>query len=429
MQQNLRKLYNIRNLTNKNMQKLDIIIIGNGIVGTLLALKLAKAGLSSALLADSKARIKKLPTPLIYALSPAQIPLLSKVDIWQKILPHTTPINEMIITIGDEVVGPASSRLHLDHADLDKGALAYNIEDKILRDALGQATTKNAPNMIQCISSKIKKVVQDSGGVQVALEDSTLLKASLLIIANGRSRKYAEQFGFIYKHKSYHQHAIVARIDHELPHDNIAHQIFTPLGPLAILPMPNHAGKFSSVIVWSLPTPRAQMLQNARVEYFMAALRPIFGDFRKNIKLASERTAFELKKITVNMLAQKRIAIIGDAAHIIHPLAGQGLNLGIGDASALSDIIIQASQRGEDIGRCDILERFCTMRRSDIMTLTTLTDGLHHAFLASSPLRQKILNIGMHTLAQRPFLRHMLTRYATGVMGGHHTTITLKTAS
>ena len=231
--------------------------------------------------------------------------------------------------------------------------------------------------------------------------------------ADGRASGTAERAGIKRTGWDYGQTALVCAIDHEKPHHGIAHQFFMPPGPLAILPLPGNR----SSIVWSERTETAKAIHALSDAEYIQALRPRFGDFLGEISLAGKRFTYPLNLTIANSFIGDRMALVGDAAHGMHPIAGQGLNAGLRDVGALAEVITEASRRGEDIGSSLVMERYQQWRRFDTASLAAATDVFNRLFSNDNPLLRLGRDIGMGLAGAVPGLRRNFVREAAGLTG------------
>lgn len=211
----------------------------------------------------------------------------------------------------------------------------------------------------------------------------------------------------------YGQDALVAAIAHERPHGGVAHQFFMPEGPLAILPL---RGDRSS-IVWTEKSARAARIDALDDSAYLDVLRPRFGDFLGDIALAGRRYTYPLALSLANRFVASRVALAGDAAHAVHPIAGQGLNAGLKDVASLSEVLVEAARRGEDIGQSDVLGRYERWRRFDATALAVATDGFNRLFSNDNPLLRLGRDLGLGLVNAVPPLRRGLIREAAGLSG------------
>lgn len=388
----------------------DVIIVGGGLNGPTLALALAKIGLRSTI-------IDMLPSPTrglrdfdgrSYALAHASMRLMRNISIWNDVADHTQPMLEIKVTDGRAGEGPAPWMLHFDHAEIEEGPMGFMCQDRHLRSALLAAMDAN-----KYITQLSDEAVITQGEGCVTLASGQTLYAKLIIGADGRTSGTATRAGIKRTGWSYGQTAIVCAVSHEKNHDGIAHQFFMPAGPLAILPLPDNRCS----IVWSESTARAAEIMAMDDVNFIDALRPAFGDFLGGISLTGKRFSYPLGLTLANRFIADRVALIGDAAHGVHPIAGQGLNAGLRDIAALFDVLSSAKMRGEDIGSLSVLTRYEQWRRFDTATLATATDMFNKLFSNNNSLLRAVRDAGMGLINAAPSLRRQFIREAAGLTG------------
>jgi 2-octaprenyl-6-methoxyphenol hydroxylase len=247
----------------------------------------------------------------------------------------------------------------------------------------------------------------------VILADGKVLRSKLLIGCDGRQSQVAKRAGIKRSGWDYNQTSLVCAISHELPHKNTAHQFFMPSGPLAILPLNEN----KSSIVWTETTARAAEISAMNDADYMACLRPCFGDFLGEISLQGGRYSYPLNLTLADRFVDNRLALVGDAAHGVHPLAGQGLNLGLRDIAALVEVLATAARRGEDIGALDVLSRFQQWRRFDTSSSVASTDIINKLFSNDNSTIRIMRDLGMGLINSTPFARRGLMRQAAGLTG------------
>ncbi|MGA9412609.1 MAG: FAD-dependent monooxygenase [Roseobacter sp.] len=392
----------------------DILIVGGGLNGPALALAVADAGLTVTLV-DSLP-VAKLENPQFdgrsYALALTSARLLEGIGVWEDLIDHAQPMLDIKVTDGRVGEGPSLFFMHFDHAEIEEGPMGYMVEDRHLRANLLSALNKRE-NITQLHGETVVDQAPDATGVTVTLASGKTLRAKLLVGCDGRQSGTAQRAGITRTGWDYGQTALVCAVEHALPHNGVAHQFFMPPGPLAILPL---TGNRSS-IVWSETTAHAQEINALSDENYMNVLRPRFGSFLGDINLVGARFTYPLSLSLANELVRERVALVGDAAHGVHPIAGQGLNAGVRDVAALAEVIIDATRRGEDIGRHAVLARYQEWRRFDNTTLALATDTFNKLFSNDNPLLRAVRDIGMGVVNRLPAARRSFIREAAGLTG------------
>ena len=402
-----------RRITETMRKTRDVLIAGGGLNGAALALALARAGLSVTV-ADPVPRTVRADQGFDgrgYALALSSRRLLSAIGIWDGIAEATQPILEIKVSDGRAGEGPSPFVLEFDHAEIEEGPMGHMAEDRVLRPALLRAMDET-PGITQ-IADAIVGHEAGPAGVTAQLQDGETHEARVLIGADGKASPTAARAGVRRTGWAYGQTALVCAIEHEKPHHGRAHQFFMPAGPLAILPLPGHR----SSIVWTERTGTAEEIDALPDDAYLDVLRPRFGDFLGEIGLAGARFAYPLSLSLAERFADDRLALIGDAAHAVHPIAGQGLNAGLKDVAALAEVLVEARRRGEDIGRSDVLERYQRWRRFDIHALALATDTFNRLFSNDNALLRAGRDLGLGLVGQMPGLRRAFIREAAGLTG------------
>lgn len=397
------------------MDKLnDTIIIGGGLNGGTLALALAQAGLRVTI-------IDRLPVAARqagdfdgrgYALAHASKRLLGALDLWPALQEHAQPILRIGITDGHAGEGPSPLMLEFDHAEIEEGPMGFMIEDRHLRRALLDALAAH-PRITAIDGQTVIGHEIDDTSVRVTLADGTTHRARMLIGADGPLSPTAARAGIRRTGWDYGQTGLVCALSHEKPHHGTAHQFFLPAGPLAILPLTGNRVS----IVWTERTAGAAAIARMDDAAYLEILRPRIGDFLGRIDLIGTRFSYPLGLSLANRMAAPRLALVGDAAHRLHPIAGQGLNAGLKDVGTLAEVLVEAHRRGEDIGRLDVLERYQRWRRFDIATLAAATDTFNRLFSNDNPVLRLARDIGLAATNALPGLRRSLIREAAGLSG------------
>jgi 2-octaprenyl-6-methoxyphenol hydroxylase len=391
----------------------DILIVGGGLNGPCLALALAQAGFSSividALPEDTRSGSEF--DGRSYALALASVRMLGALGLWDGLGDNAQPILEIKASDGRAGEGAGPFFLHFDHAEIEEGPMGHMLEDRYLRRAL-LAAMEADPRITHMPGTTV--VAQETSlDARVTLADGRTLSGAVLVGADGRRSGTAQRAGIRRIGWEYGQTALVCAVAHEKPHGGIAQQFFMPGGPLAILPLPGNR----SSIVWSERTARAAEIAAMGDAEFLDALRPAFGDFLGEISLAGTRYSYPLSLSVAEAFVAPRLALVGDAAHGIHPIAGQGLNLGLRDVAALAEVLTDARRRGEAIWAPDVLARYQTWRRFDTTAMALATDAFNRLFSNDSAAIRAVRGVGMGVVQALPGLRRSFIRQAAGLTG------------
>lgn len=392
----------------------DIAIVGGGLNGNALALALAMTGLRVTVVDPHQDSIQKAPgfDGRSYALALTSTRLLEGVGIWDRLVEAAQPMLEIKVTDGRAGDGPAPSFMQFDHAEIEEGPMGFMVEDRFLRPALMEAVA--AQNGITRLQGD-SVVAQTAGptGIDLTLATGKTLRAKLAVGADGRETGTAARAGIRHTRWSYAQTALVCAIAHSEPHHGVAHQFFMPPGPLAILPLQGNR----SSIVWSETAANAARIHALNDKAYLDVLRPRFGSFLGEIALAGARYTYPLGLSLAHEMVSQRVALVGDAAHGVHPIAGQGLNAGMRDVAALAEVLADARRRGEDVGSDAVLARYQEWRRFDNTTLALATDSFNRLFSNDNPLVRMARDIGMSAINALPVMRRSFIREAAGLTG------------
>ena len=393
----------------------DILIVGGGLNGPALALALARGGLRVAVIdtRPAPARAEAGFDGRAYALAIASKRLLTVTGIWQRVGDKAQPIHKIKASDGLAGQGPAPFFLTFDAAEIEEGPMGFLLEDRFLYAAFWQAMAET-PNITLLSGENVVAQEATTQGVSVTLASGKMLTGRLLVGCDGRGSGTAARAGIRRVGWGYGQTALVTAIRHDGDHQGIAHQFFMPEGPLAILPL---KGGHHSSIVWSETTENAARIQALPDDEYLAALRPRFGDFLGEIALAGDRFTYPLSLSLAERFIAPRVALVGDAAHGVHPIAGQGLNLGLRDVGALAQVVIEAARRGEDIGSIPTLEAYQRWRRFDATTLALGMDTVNRLFSNDNPILRAGRDLGLGIVNALPGLRRRFIRQAAGLQG------------
>lgn len=390
----------------------EVLIVGGGLNGPALAIALASGGISSIIIDPTSKPARKAAgfDGRAYALSLTSVNMLKALGVWAAIAKHTQPMLDIVVSDGKAGEGASPLHLHFDHREIEEGPMGHMAEDRYLRRALLDALGHPLITQIEATATAQSLI---PGGIEVALDNGKTLTGRLLIGCDGRRSNVAKRAGIQSISKDYGQTALVCAIDHEKPHNGTAHQFFMPPGPLAILPLPGNR----SSIVWTETHEQAAAVHALSDAEYLAELRPRFGDFLGTIKLAGKRFTYPLGLIIADDFVADRVALAGDAAHGVHPLAGQGLNLGLRDVASLAETLINAARIGEDIGNPITLARYARWRRTDTATLVGATDTINRVFSNDNPLLRLGRDLSLATINAIPSARRKLIREAAGLSG------------
>jgi 2-octaprenyl-6-methoxyphenol hydroxylase len=395
-------------------QDSDILIVGGGLNGPALALALAQGGLSVTVIdaRPAPARAERGFDGRAYALAIASRRLLTVLGVWPRVADKAQPINQIKASDGLAGQGAAPFFLTFDAAEIEEGPMGFLLEDRFLYAAFLAAMAEE-PNITVLSGETVAAQEITATTASVTLASGRTLTGRVLIGCDGRGSGTAARAGIPRTGWGYGQTALVTAVAHEKPHHGIAHQFFMPEGPLAILPLPGNR----SSIVWSETEANAIDIQALSDEDYLAALRPRFGDFLGDIALAGDRFTYPLSLSLATRFVDPRLALVGDAAHGVHPIAGQGLNLGLRDVGALAQVLIEAQRRGEDIGAVDVLERYQRWRRFDATTLALGMDAVNRLFSNDNPILRAARDVGLGVVNAMPGLRRGFIRQAAGLTG------------
>jgi 2-octaprenyl-6-methoxyphenol hydroxylase len=389
----------------------DVLIAGAGIAGLTLALALARAlkpGFAVTV-CDPSLAAPPAGDDRVSAITASARHMLETLDIWPKIEAEAQPVHEMVITDSklEDVVRPTF--LNFDDHQRNGGPLAHIVEHRALAAALREASVTEG---VELLPKPVEGFETASESVSLSLGDRPLT-AKLLVAADGARSKLRTQARIFSVSADYKQLGIVATIGHEREHRGIATQHFLPAGTFATLPL---TGRRSS-IVWAEEAGEARRIAALPPEEFKKELVRRFGLKLGEIEVLSKVRAYPLSLSIARSFTGERLALLGDAAHVIHPLAGQGLNLGLRDAAALAESITDAARLGLDPGGPEVLKRYQRWRRFDTMAMAGMTDGLNRLFSNNSDALRVLRDVGLGLVERAPRLKQFFTDEAAGTGG------------
>jgi 2-octaprenyl-6-methoxyphenol hydroxylase len=399
----------------------DVIIAGAGMTGATLALALESAGLKTIVVDPLPFETQVAPTfdGRSSAIAYASFRQWNTLGAGEAIAPHAQRIEQILVTDGRAPgaarLAPLPSFLRFDSAEIsdasDGEPLGYMVENRHIRAGLAQAITDQGLDVRASV--KVVDIAVTPGAARVTLSDGTVLSAPLLVGAEGRGSvvRKAARIGVV--GWDYPQTGVVATVAMDEDHGGVAHEYFLPSGPFAILPL---TGKRAS-LVWTESRRRGEALAAARPEVVEAHLARRFGEFLGNVRLDGPRFTYPLSLQMAERMYVDRIALLGDAAHAVHPIAGQGLNLGLKDAAALAEVLADAARLGEDIGSAAVLERYARWRRFDNAALAAATDVFNRLFSNDNPLVRLARGAGMAAVNRIGPARRFFMQEAGGAVG------------
>lgn len=393
----------------------DILIAGGGLNGPALALALAAGGFRVTVV-DARPAPDRAEAGFdgrAYALAVASVRLLKAVGVWGAVADKAQPIREIKASDGRAGEGAAPFFLHFDAAEIEEGPMGHMLEDRFLYGAF-LAAMQAAPGVTLISGETVVAQEPGAAGVTVTLGSGRRLTAGLLVGCDGRGSGVAARAGIRRVGWGYGQTALVTAVRHERDHGGVAQQFFMPSGPLAILPL---AGGHHSSIVWSETDAAARAIQALPDDQYLAALRPRFGGFLGEIVLAGARFTYPLSLSLAERFVAPRVALVGDAAHGVHPIAGQGLNLGLRDVAALAEVLILAQRRGQEPGDPVALEEYQRWRRFDATALALGMDAVNRIFSTDNAVLRLGRDLGMGIVGALPGLRRGFIRQAAGLTG------------
>ena len=387
----------------------DVAVVGAGMVGLVFGCALARAGLRAVLI-DRVAPETAVAAEFdgrASAIAYASQRMLDSVGLWHRIAPRAQPILE--IRVSD---GASPLFLHFDHADLGAAPLGYLVENRDIRAAL-HAARGRLPDLTLIAPAAITNIERGAGHARITLSDGRTVRAQLVVAADGVRSPTREAAGMRTVGWRYKQTGIVCTVAHTAPHRGIAHERFLPSGPFAILPL---IGDRSS-LVWTERSDLAPAMMELDDAAFEAEVRARLGDFLGEITVTGPRWSYPLALHHALTYVSHRLALIGDAAHGVHPIAGQGLNMGLRDAAALAERLVDARRLGRDLGEADVLTSFERWRRFDNTVLLAVTDGLNRLFSNSIPPVRLARDVGLAAVDRAGPLKRLFMGHARGTVG------------
>ena len=401
----------------------DVVVVGGGLVGLSMGIALAKAGVAT-LVIDRESPAATLDAGFdgpgsdgrASAIAFASARVLEGLGVWPDLAQVAEPIREIRVSDGDSLLF-----VHYDHRELGPEPLGYIIENRHLRRALHAAVAKLdlltlvAPGELAALERGPARIEADLADGRAA---GARVRALLAIAADGRASPTRDAAGIRTIGWRYRQTGIVTSIRHQHPHRGIAQERFLPAGPFAVLPLPDGPrGEHRSSLVWTERSELAPMMMALDEHEFAAEIALRLGDGLGWIEAAGPRFAYPLGLLQAERYVERRLALVGDAAHAIHPISGQGLNLGLRDVASLAECVVDAMRLGLDIGASDVLERYQRWRRFDNLVLMAVTDGLNRLFSNDIEPVRGLRDLGLGLVERSGPLKRLFMRHAMGNLG------------
>ncbi|MGY8985094.1 MAG: UbiH/UbiF/VisC/COQ6 family ubiquinone biosynthesis hydroxylase [Sphingomonadales bacterium] len=387
----------------------DVLIAGGGMAGMTLACGLAKFDFKVCVV-DTAAQNTQLQQNFdgrSSAIAYAAYRMLDGLDLWPHMGFSAQPINEIRVSDGN-----TPFYLHFDHEDLGEGPLGYMVENRHTRQGLFEkaATLKNLKILTP---DKINSYTTPDNISLVKLNSGMEIETKLVVGAEGRGSPLRKGASIGVTNFGYGQTGLVATIEHELPHKGIAHEIFLSDGPFAILPLTGNRAS----LVWTTTDSLAKTIMGLSPRAFNAEIMKRTGDFLGDVKAIDGRWSYPLTLQILDSYIDNRLVLIGDAAHGVHPVAGQGLNMGFRDIAALIEVLHSAREVGQDIGVKEVLEKYQRWRRTDNLVMAGVMDGLVRLFSNDIMPLKKVRDYGLHIVERIPSLKRFFMRHARGTVG------------
>jgi 2-octaprenyl-6-methoxyphenol hydroxylase len=391
------------------MEAHDVIILGGGMVGASLACALSGQGLRIAMIEGVAPATRAEPgyDDRAIALAYGTRRILDGLGLWQRLAADATPIHQ--IHVSDRGHFGAA---HMDRTDEGLPAIGYVVPARAIGQVLETAVAA-ASDIERFCPAEVTGVERASGDIRVHVRQDKAhfsLHGRVLVAADGADSSVRKHFGITSLERDYGQSAIVSNVTPQLPHRNIAYERFTDTGPLALLPMTEQR----CAVVWTVESDQVDSIMQLSDEAFLAQLQERFGQRLGRLQRVGRRQAWPLRLLHANESVRERVALIGNAVHTLHPIAGQGFNLGARDVAVLAEVLIDAVRAGEDPGSLAVLERYSQWRRHDHRNVTVFTDGLARLFSLSLPALGMVRGAGLLAFDLFPPAKRLLTRMTMG---------------
>jgi 2-octaprenyl-6-methoxyphenol hydroxylase len=395
--------------------RFDAVIVGGGLNGLAAALSLGGSALKrplSVALVDARSISANPNDTRATAIALSSQRMFEVLGVWDAIAPHAQEMASIVVTDSASAVSDAKTFLDFDGRNGGAQAFAVMCENKHLLTAL-EASVAISPRITVLRGQSVTSFNATRGLAQLTLADESTLSAACLVAADGAESFLRKAAGIEMVGWPYDQMGIAATIAHELPHGGAAHEHFTPQGPFALLPLPDNR----TSIVWTRGTQEAKRLLSLGADTFTEELQAQIGDRLGKVSLLDTPRGFPLALKLAKEFHGNRLALVGDAAHVLHPLAGLGLNLGLRDAAALADCVSEAFALGQDIGSAEVLEKYTAWRRFDTVATAIGMDCFNTLFSNANPMAKAARDMGLQAVQQMGGLKTFFMKEAAGETG------------
>lgn len=395
------------------MQQYDVLIIGSGMVGSALACALAQQTSLSIAVLESSSQIPEWSAeqyqPRVSAISLSSQRIFTSLGVWNSIKEmRVSPFTQIYVWDAN-----SPGQIHFNSREIAEPLLGYIIENNVIQIALHQRMRQHA-NITYLAPVKLTMLHEFDDRIELMTDAQEMFRASLVVAADGAKSWLREQANIKISQHDYQQAGIVTTVETELAHEQVARQVFRDTGPLAFLPLaaPNLAS-----IVWSAPSAEAERLMQLDDANFKLALSQAFGRRLGDIVRIDKRFSFPLKLQQASQYVKHRVALVGDAAHTVHPLAGQGVNMGLLDAACLSQVIKAAYDKQRDFASLYTLRRYERWRRADNAGMMTGVDAIKKLFASDKAVTQGIRALGVNLTDYLTWVKNFFCRHAIGNRG------------
>lgn len=397
----------------------DLLVVGGGMVGMTLALALARAGLE--VIVVDRAGLEQLRDDSLdgraSAIAQGSRRILEAIGLWRQLGSAAQPILDIRVSDGRPGQPASGLFLHYDHQEVGDDPLGYLVENRLTRRALLSAA-EGCPRLTLLGGRSLTGIERQDARVVAGTDHGERVVARLVVAADGRRSALRAGAGIGVTSWDYPQTGLVCTLHHELPHHGVAHENFLPSGPFAMLPLVDDAaGRHRSSIVWTERRDLAPAMLALDEDGFAREAERRFGSSLGKLEVLGQRWSYPLALSHAERYHDHRLVLVGDAAHAIHPIAGQGLNLGLRDVAALGEVIVDAWRLGLDIGSTAVLGRYQRWRRLDSLLLIAATDGLNRLFSNRSSVLRAARDLGLGLVERTPPLKRLFMRHAMGLVG------------